>query len=47
MHPGQLAHYHEGLKVINGTRYILISFVDPFIYPTKLLQFFHKYKLYN
>ncbi|XP_050525944.1 procollagen-lysine,2-oxoglutarate 5-dioxygenase isoform X2 [Daktulosphaira vitifoliae] len=29
MHPGRLTHYHEGLEVINGTRYIMISFVDP------------------
>lgn len=29
MHPGRLTHFHEGLKVTNGTRYIMISFVDP------------------
>lgn len=29
MHPGRLTHYHEGLPVTNGTRYIMISFVDP------------------
>lgn len=29
MHPGRLTHYHEGLEVSNGTRYIMISFVDP------------------
>ncbi|CAG9771224.1 unnamed protein product [Ceutorhynchus assimilis] len=29
MHPGRLTHYHEGLRVTNGTRYIMISFVDP------------------
>ncbi|CAG9823589.1 unnamed protein product [Phaedon cochleariae] len=29
IHPGRLTHYHEGLKVTNGTRYIMISFVDP------------------
>lgn len=29
MHPGRLTHYHEGLKVTSGTRYIMISFVDP------------------
>ncbi|XP_063229636.1 procollagen-lysine,2-oxoglutarate 5-dioxygenase isoform X3 [Bacillus rossius redtenbacheri] len=29
MHPGRLTHYHEGLLVTNGTRYIMISFVDP------------------
>ncbi|XP_014472797.1 PREDICTED: procollagen-lysine,2-oxoglutarate 5-dioxygenase 3 [Dinoponera quadriceps] len=29
MHPGRLTHYHEGLRVTGGTRYIMISFVDP------------------
>lgn len=29
MHPGRLTHYHEGLYVTEGTRYIMISFVDP------------------
>ncbi|XP_015120396.1 procollagen-lysine,2-oxoglutarate 5-dioxygenase [Diachasma alloeum] len=29
MHPGRLTHYHEGLRVIKGTRYIMISFIDP------------------
>uniref|UniRef100_T1IVE2 Fe2OG dioxygenase domain-containing protein n=1 Tax=Strigamia maritima TaxID=126957 RepID=T1IVE2_STRMM len=29
MHPGRLTHYHEGLSVTKGTRYIMISFVDP------------------
>ncbi|KAG7312983.1 hypothetical protein JYU34_000055 [Plutella xylostella] len=29
MHPGRVTHYHEGLQVTNGTRYIMISFVDP------------------
>ncbi|KAH0954090.1 hypothetical protein HN011_010425 [Eciton burchellii] len=29
MHPGRLTHYHEGLQVTAGTRYIMISFVDP------------------
>ncbi|XP_045509441.1 procollagen-lysine,2-oxoglutarate 5-dioxygenase isoform X2 [Colias croceus] len=29
MHPGRLTHYHEGLPVLSGTRYIMISFVDP------------------
>ncbi|XP_034233658.1 procollagen-lysine,2-oxoglutarate 5-dioxygenase isoform X2 [Thrips palmi] len=29
MHPGRLTHFHEGLPVTNGTRYIMISFVDP------------------
>ncbi|XP_059089134.1 multifunctional procollagen lysine hydroxylase and glycosyltransferase LH3-like isoform X4 [Tigriopus californicus] len=29
MHPGRLTHYHEGLETTNGTRYIMISFIDP------------------
>lgn len=29
MHPGRLTHFHEGLLTTNGTRYIMISFVDP------------------
>ncbi|XP_064461104.1 procollagen-lysine,2-oxoglutarate 5-dioxygenase 1-like isoform X2 [Ornithodoros turicata] len=29
MHPGRLTHYHEGLVVTKGTRYIMVSFVDP------------------
>ncbi|XP_065890030.1 multifunctional procollagen lysine hydroxylase and glycosyltransferase LH3-like isoform X2 [Dysidea avara] len=29
IHPGRLTHYHEGLPLINGTRYIMVSFVDP------------------
>ncbi|XP_059468645.1 multifunctional procollagen lysine hydroxylase and glycosyltransferase LH3 [Neocloeon triangulifer] len=29
MHPGRLTHYHEGLYVTRGTRYIMVSFVDP------------------
>jgi len=29
MHPGRLTHHHEGLVVTNGTRYIMVSFVDP------------------
>ncbi|XP_013189452.1 procollagen-lysine,2-oxoglutarate 5-dioxygenase isoform X2 [Amyelois transitella] len=29
MHPGRLTHYHEGLRVTGGTRYIMISFVNP------------------
>ena len=28
LHPGRLTHFHEGLKVLKGTRYILVSFVD-------------------
>eukprot|EP00051_Salpingoeca_urceolata_P005942 m.79044 g.79044 ORF g.79044 m.79044 type:complete len:548 (+) comp14610_c0_seq2:186-1829(+) len=26
--PGALTHYHEGLPLINGTRYLLVSFID-------------------
>eukprot|EP00096_Caligus_rogercresseyi_P014237 TRINITY_DN6735_c0_g1_i1.p1 TRINITY_DN6735_c0_g1~~TRINITY_DN6735_c0_g1_i1.p1 ORF type:complete len:724 (-),score=173.44 TRINITY_DN6735_c0_g1_i1:465-2636(-) len=29
MHPGRLTHYHEGLETTKGTRYIMITFVDP------------------
>ncbi|XP_058450895.1 procollagen-lysine,2-oxoglutarate 5-dioxygenase [Malaya genurostris] len=29
MHPGRLTHFHEGLTTTNGTRYIMISFIDP------------------
>lgn len=29
MHPGRLTHYHEGLRVTKGNRYIMISFIDP------------------
>ncbi|KAK0132169.1 Procollagen-lysine,2-oxoglutarate 5-dioxygenase 3 [Merluccius polli] len=29
MHPGRLTHYHEGLHTTQGTRYIMVSFVDP------------------
>lgn len=29
MHPGRLTHFHEGLRTTHGTRYIMISFVDP------------------
>ena len=29
MHPGRLTHYHEGLPTTKGTRYIMISFVNP------------------
>lgn len=29
IHPGRLTHYHEGLPVTRGTRYILVTFVDP------------------
>jgi hypothetical protein len=28
IHPGRLTHYHEGLYVTQGVRYILVSFVD-------------------
>ncbi|CAJ0930599.1 unnamed protein product, partial [Ranitomeya imitator] len=29
IHPGRLTHYHEGLPTTRGTRYIMVSFVDP------------------
>ena len=29
MHPGRLTHEHEGLPTTAGTRYIMISFIDP------------------
>jgi hypothetical protein len=29
LHPGRLTHQHEGLQVTGGTRYIMVSFVDP------------------
>lgn len=29
MHPGRLTHFHEGLTTLSGTRYIMISFIDP------------------
>ncbi|KAL7675333.1 hypothetical protein ACOME3_001596 [Neoechinorhynchus agilis] len=29
MFPGRLTHIHEGLKITEGTRYILVSFIDP------------------
>ncbi|ESO01390.1 hypothetical protein HELRODRAFT_185714 [Helobdella robusta] len=29
MFPGRLTHQHEGLQVTGGTRYIMVSFVDP------------------
>ncbi|CAF0816227.1 unnamed protein product [Rotaria sp. Silwood1] len=29
MHPGRLTHLHEGLPVIKGRRYIMVSFIDP------------------
>jgi len=28
LHPGKLTHYHEGLPITKGNRYILISFVE-------------------
>jgi len=30
MHPGRLTHFHEGLATTKGTRYILVSFIDPY-----------------
>lgn len=29
MHPGRLTHHHEGLPTTKGTRYIMVSFIDP------------------
>jgi len=29
MHPGRLTHHHEGLITTNGTRYIMVAFIDP------------------
>lgn len=29
MHPGRLTHFHEGLLTTKGTRYIMVSFIDP------------------
>ncbi|KRT80915.1 hypothetical protein AMK59_4922 [Oryctes borbonicus] len=29
IHPGRLTHFHEGLLVTKGTRYIMVAFVDP------------------
>ncbi|XP_067945709.1 multifunctional procollagen lysine hydroxylase and glycosyltransferase LH3-like [Watersipora subatra] len=29
MHPGRLTHFHEGLTTTAGTRYIMVSFVNP------------------
>ena len=29
MHPGTLTHLHEGLPTTKGTRYIIVSFIDP------------------
>jgi GR25 family glycosyltransferase involved in LPS biosynthesis len=28
IHPGRVTHYHEGLIVTEGTKYILVSFID-------------------
>lgn len=28
IHPGRLTHYHEGLHITSGTRYILVSFIN-------------------
>ncbi len=29
MQPGRLTHLHEGLPVLKGKRYIMVSFIDP------------------
>lgn len=41
IHPGRLTHYHEGLPTTKGTRYIMISFVDPWFYSIFNAQYFH------
>ena len=28
IHPGRLTHYHEGLPITSGKRYILVSFIN-------------------
>ena len=28
IHPGKLTHYHEGIPIISGERYILVSFIN-------------------
>jgi len=28
LHPGRLTHYHKGLPITNGERYILVSFIN-------------------
>ena len=28
LHPGRLTHYHEGLPITEGKRYIMVSFVN-------------------
>lgn len=28
MHPGKLTHYHEGLQIASGTRYVLVCFIN-------------------
>ena len=28
LHPGKLTHYHQGLEISKGTRYLLVSFVN-------------------
>ena len=28
LHPGKLTHYHQGLEIFKGTRYLLVSFVN-------------------
>ena len=28
IHPGRLTHYHKGLPITQGTRYILVSFIN-------------------
>jgi hypothetical protein len=28
IHPGKLTHYHEGIPITYGERYILVSFIN-------------------
>ena len=28
IHPGKLTHYHEGIPIKSGERYILVSFIN-------------------
>ena len=39
IHPGRCTHYHEGLPITSGTRFILVSFI-PFSSSINSLQSF-------
>ena len=45
MHPGRLTHYHEGLTVTSGTRYIMVSFIDPWPWPLSKWLLYWKNRL--